>query len=54
MSEHLFFSLKDGIVDRTGMECGYNEDPRNMKKLNHYSLESLCVEKHYMKGKLLR
>lgn len=38
--------IKDGIVERTGMECGYNEDPSNMEKDHHYSQESLCIEKH--------
>lgn len=38
--------IKDVIVERTGMECGYNEDPSNMEKDHHYSQESLCIEKH--------
>jgi len=38
--------IKDGIVERTGMECGYNEDTSNMEKDHHYSQESLCIEKH--------
>lgn len=38
--------IKDGIVERTGMECGYNEDASNMEKDHHYSQESLCIEKH--------
>lgn len=38
--------IKDGIVERTGMECGYNEDPSYMEKDHHYSQESLCIEKH--------
>ncbi len=51
----IYFShlIKDGIVERTGMECGYNEDPWNMEK-SLFTRVFVHRKTLDMKGKLLR